>query len=404
MVMNRRTFVSLCALSALALGGVAHAQKKYGPGVTDTEIKLGQTMPYSGPASAYGTIGKTEVAYFKMINDKGGINGRKVNLLSLDDGYSPPKAVEQVRKLVEQEQVLALFQTLGTASNSAIHKYVNNKKVPHLFVSTGAAKWNDPKNYPWTVGYNLNYQFEAKIVARHLLKTKPGAKVAVLYQNDDLGKDYLQGFKDGLGDRAAKMIVAEASYEVTDPTIDSQMIQLQASGADTFYNITTPKFAAQAIRKAYDSQWRPLHFLASVASLRSLVLEPAGLNKSKDIFSVRYLKTVDEPGSDTDPAVREYLDFMKQYHPDAKALDLANVYAYNAAVLMTLVLQRCGDDLTRENLLKQATSLKDLDLPLSPPGVKINTSADDYSVYSQGQLIRFDGDHWRGVGEVLGGR
>jgi branched-chain amino acid transport system substrate-binding protein len=401
--MNRCSLLVACA-AALMLSGGAQAQKKYGPGVTDTEIKLGQTMPYSGPASAYATIGRTELAYFKMLNDKGGINGRKINLLSLDDGYSPPKAVEQVRKLVEQEQVLALFQTLGTASNSAIHKYVNAKQVPHLFVSSGAAKWNDPANFPWTVGYNLNYQFEAKIIARHLLQTKPDAKVAVLYQNDDLGKDYLKGFKEGLGDKAARMIVKEASYEVSDPTVDSQMIQLQASGADTFYNLSTPKFAAQAIRKAYDSQWRPLHFLAGVASLRAHVLEPAGLNKSAGIISVGYIKTVDEPGSEQDPAVREYLAFMQRYYPEGKPLDIANAYAYNAAALMAEVLRRCGDELTRENVLKQAANLNDLELPLSRPGIKINTSANDYSVYSQGQLMRFDGEHWKGMGAVMGGK
>lgn len=396
--------VVLPAIFICAASGSVSAEKQYGPGASDTHITLGQTMPYSGPASAYGTIGKTELAYFKMLNERGGINGRKINLISLDDGYSPAKAVEQVRRLVEEEQVLALFQTLGTASNSAIHKYVNARKVPHIFVSSGAAKWNDPKNFPWTIGYNLNYQMEARIVARHLLKARPNAKVAVLYQNDDLGKDYFKGFKDALGEKAKTMIVAEATYEVTDPTVDSQIIQLKSSGADTFYNITIPKFAAQGIRKAYDIDWKPLHLLAGVSALRTLVLEPAGLEKSKGIVSVSYLKTLDEPGVETDPAAREYFDFMKKYAPDAKAADVANIYAYNAAILMARVLEQCGDELTPENVMKQAANLREVKLPLSRDGITINTSADDYSVYSQGQLIQFDGERWVSIGEVLGAK
>ncbi len=393
---------SLVAAASLALPlRAAWAQKKYGPGVTDTEIKLGQTMPYSGPASAYGTIGKAEVAYFRMINDAGGINGRKVNLISLDDGYSPPRAVEQVRKLVEQDEVLALFQTLGTPSNSAIHKYVNAKKVPHLLLATGATKWADPKNYPWTLGFNLSYQTEGHIYARYLLKNKPAAKIAVLYQNDDFGKDVLKGVKDGLGSAGAKLIVAEATYEVTDPTVDSQILTLQASGADTFINLTTPKFGAQAIRKAWDSGWKPLHIVNNVAASVGSVLTPAGLDKSVGLLTLQYYKDPNDPQWKDDPSMLEWRAFMGRYYREGDPKDASNLYAYLASQIMTHILKSCGNDLTRENVMAQAAHIRNLKLPLLLPGMVLNTSPDDYFLVKQGQLARFTGTQWQGFGELI---
>ena len=388
--------------AACALVFPAAAQKKYGPGASDTEIKLGQTMPYSGPASAYGAIGKVEVAYFKMINEQGGINGRKVNLISLDDGYSPPKTVEQVRRLVEQDEVLALFQTLGTAANSAIHKYVNSKGVPQLLVATGATKWDDPKNFPWTMGFQPSYQSETQIYAKYLLKNKPNAKIAVLYQNDDYGRDYLKGLKDGLGAAGAKMLVAEASYEVTDPTVDSQMLTLQGSSADTFINITTPKFGAQAVRKAFDSGWKPLHIINNVSASVGSVLTPAGLDKSVGLLTLQYLKDPNDPQWKDDPAMLEWRAFMGHYNREADPKDFSNLYGYVAAQTMAQILKQCGNDLTRENVMKQAANLKNLKLPLLLPGMNLNTSASDFSPISQGQLARFTGTQWQLFGELLG--
>jgi len=388
---------ALLALSAWP----ANAQKKYGPGASDTEIKLGQTMPYSGPASAYGTIGKLQSAYFKMINEQGGINGRKVTLISLDDGYSPPRAVEQVRKLVEQDEVLALFQTLGTPSNSAVHKYVNAKKVPHLFLATGATKWADPKNFPWTLGFNLSYQAEGVIYAKYLMKSKPNAKVAILYQNDDYGKDLLKGVKDGLGAQGAKMIVAEASYEVSDPTVDSQIVTLQGSGADTFINITTPKFAAQSIRKAFDSGWKPLHIINNVGASVGSVLAPAGLDKSVGLLTVQYYKDPNDPQWKDDPAMLEWRAFMGRYYKEGDPKDTSNLYAYIAAQAMVHVLKACGNDLTRENVMKQAASIKNLKLPLLLPGMALNTSPNDFFLVKQAQLAKFTGTQWAGFGDVL---
>jgi len=397
---RRATVIAAAASLALPLGS-ARAQKKYGPGASDTEIKLGQTMPYSGPASAYGTIGKAETAYFKMINEAGGINGRKINLISLDDGYSPPKAVEQVRKLVEQDEVLALFQTLGTPSNSAIHKYVNAKKVPHLLLATGATKWADPKNFPWTLGFNLSYQAEGQIYARYLLKTKPNAKIAVLYQNDDYGKDVLKGVKDGLGAAGAKLVVAEATYEVTDPTVDSQILTLQASGADTFINITTPKFGAQAIRKAWDSGWKPLHIVNNVAASVGSVLTPAGLDKSVGLLTLLYYKDPNDPQWKDDPAMLEWRAFMGRYYRDGDPKDASNLYAYLASQIMVHILKSCANDLTRENVMKQAANIKNLKLPLLLPGMALNTSPDDYFLVRQGQLARFTGTLWQGFGDII---
>ncbi len=367
------------------------------------EIKLGQTMPYSGPASAYGTIGKVHTAYFKKINDEGGVNGRKINLITLDDGYSPPKAVEQVRKLVEQDEVLALFQTLGTPSNSAVHKYVNGKKVPHLFLATGATKWNDPKNYPWTMGFNLSYQTEGAIYGRYLLKNKPNAKVAILYQNDDYGKDVLAGVKQVLTGANAKMIVAEATYEVADPTVDSQILTLKASGADTFINITTPKFAAQAIRKVYDSGWRPLHLLNNVGASVGSVLTPAGLDKSIDIVTVQYYKDATDPQWKDDPAMLEWRAFMARYYREGNVEDASNIYGYITAQLMVQVLKQCGNDLSRENIMKQASSLKNFKQALLLPGITMNTSPTDFAPIDQAQLSKFNGKQWVLFGDVIGG-
>ncbi|MCW5622476.1 MAG: ABC transporter substrate-binding protein [Burkholderiales bacterium] len=391
--------LALAAFAAVAL--IACDQKQSVPGVTDTEIKLGQTMPYSGPASAYGVIGKTEVAYFQMVNERGGINGRKINLISLDDAYSPPRAVEQVRKLVEQDQVLALFQNLGTPSNSAIHDYVNAQKIPHLFVATGATKWGDPKNFPWTIGFQPSYQIEAKIYARYILREKPDARIAVLYQNDDYGKDYLHGFKEGLGDKV-DMIVAEVSYEVTDPTVDSQIVTLKSSGADVFFNITTPKFAAQAIRKVADIGWKPLHFINNVASSVGAVLTPAGLDKSVGVITALYMKDPNDPQWDSDPGMQRWHEFMAKYMPGADVRDFNHVYGYAAAQLMEQVLEKCGDDLSRENLLKQATSVENAQLDVGLPGITYDTGPDDYFLVEQLQLARFDGTRWVLFGEVIG--
>jgi branched-chain amino acid transport system substrate-binding protein len=393
-----------CASAALALAlaaAPAAAQKKYDPGASDTEIKIGQTMPYSGPASAYGTIGKAEAAYFKMINEQGGINGRKINFISLDDAYSPPKTVEMVRRLVEQDEVLLVFQTLGTPSNTAIQKYMNAKKVPQLFVATGATKWNDPAGNPWTMGWQPNYQTETTIYAKHILKEKPNAKIGVLYQNDDYGKDYLKGLKDGLGDKAKSMIVAEVSYEVSDPTVDSQVVQLQGSGADVFVNITTPKFAAQAIRKAFDIGWKPVHYLNNVSTQIGSVLTPAGLEKSVGLISTAYIKDPLDSQWANDPAIVEWTAFMKKYYPDGSLIDNSNVYGYTVAQTLVQVLKQCGDNLTRENVMKQAASLKDFTPNTLLPGVKINTGPKDFAPIESVQLMRFDGKSWVRFGNVI---
>jgi branched-chain amino acid transport system substrate-binding protein len=392
--------ISAGLLLALAAFPAA-AQKKYDPGASDTEIKIGNTNPYSGPASAYGTIGKTIAAYFKMVNEQGGINGRKVNFISYDDGYSPPKTVEMARKLVEQDQVLFLFQTLGTPPNTAIHKYMNMRKVPQLHVATGATKWNDPKNFPWTMGWQPNYQDEAKIYARYLLESRPNAKIGILYQNDDYGKDYLKGIKDGLGAKAKSMIVAEASYEVTDPTVDSQVVQLQASGADVFFNITTPKFAAQAIRKAYDIGWKPLHFLNNVSTQVGSVLKPAGLEKSVGLISTAYHKDPTDKQWQNDAAMKKWEAFMKKYYPEGSLIESSNVYGYTVAATLHQVLKQCGDNLTRANVMKQAAAMKGVRIDTLLPGVTISTSEQDFAPIQSVQLMRFNGTSWERFGEVL---
>ena len=397
-----KTLMLVAALIAVHVSTPALAEKKYGPGASDTEIKIGSTMPYSGPASAYGTIGRAEAAYFKMINDQGGINGRKINFISLDDGYSPPRTVEQVRKLVEQEQVLFLAGTLGTPPNSAIHKYVNAKGVPHIFLNTGATKWGDPKNFPWTVGFNLNYQAEGKIYANYILETKPDAKIAILFQNDDYGKDYVKGLKDGLGEKAAKMVIAEVSYEVTDPTVDSQIVTLKASGADTFFNVTTPKFAAQAIRKVHDIGWRPLHILNQVSASVGAVLIPAGLDKSIGLVTANYFKDPIDPQWQNEAEFKAYSVWMKKYFPEGDMRDSLNIVGYLVAQGVVHVLKACGDDLSRENIMKQMTSIKDLQVPMMLPGIKWNTSASDFFLIESAQLQRFDGKGWVRFGKVLG--
>jgi ABC-type branched-subunit amino acid transport system substrate-binding protein len=397
----KRRLLPAVALLAATLTFPALAQKKYDPGASDTEIRIGNTNPYSGPASAYGAIGKAIAAYFRMVNDRGGINGRKVNFMSYDDGYSPPKTVEMARKLVEQDEVLLLFQSLGTPSNTAIHKYMNAKKVPQLFVATGATKWNDPKNYPWTMGWQPNYQTEARIYARHILQTKPNAKIAVLYQNDDYGKDYLKGFEDGLGPQHQKMIVAKASYEVSEPTVDSQILQLKSSGADVFFNITTPKFAAQAIRAAYDSGWKPVHYLNNVSNSVGSVLKPAGLEKAVGVITSAYVKDPTDKRWANDPAMKTWREFMAKYNADADLQDPFNVYGYSVAATLEQVLKQCGDTLTRDNVMKQAASLKRFRIDTLLPGIAISTSPTDYAPIEAMQLERFNGHEFELFGEVI---
>ncbi len=390
--------------AAVAVGltaAAAQAQNNYGPGVTDTEIKIGNTNPYSGPASAYGTIGRAIGAYFNKINDEGGINGRKINFVTLDDGYSPPKTVEQVRRLVEQEEVLFVFQTLGTPTNSAIHKYMNDKKVPHLFLATGAAKWGDPENFPWTMGWQPDYQTEGAIYAQYILDNVDNPKIAVLYQNDDYGKDYLRGLRDGLGSEADKLIVAETSYEVTDPTVDSQIVTLKNSGANAFVNITTPKFAAQSIKKAYDIGWKPLHLLNNVSTSINAVMKPAGVEKGVGVISSTYMKGSTDPQWQGDPGYEDWKVWMAQYYPDGSTASTFNVYGYNVAKTLERVLRQAGDNLTRENIMRQAASLKDLEVPMLLPGIKINTSATDFRPIEQMQLQKFDGTTWVLFGPIL---
>ena len=379
----------------------AYAQKKYDSGATDTEIKIGQTVPFSGPASAYASIGKAQAAYFKMINDQGGVNGRKINLIQYDDAYSPPKAVEQVRKLVEDDEVLLTFQIIGTPSNAAVQKYLNAKKVPQLFAATGASKFTDPKNFPWTLGFNPNYFVEGRIYGQYILKEHPDAKVGVLYQNDDLGKDYLNGIKAGLGDKAAKMIVAEASYEVSDPTIDSQVLKIKDAGADLFFSASTPKQAAQAIKKIAELGWHPIHIVDINATSVGAVLQPAGLDASKGLISTNYGKDPGDPQWKDDAGMKRYFEFMAKYYPDGDKNSNFNTYGYSTAQLMVHVLKQCGDDLTRENVLKQATNLKNVELDLALPGIKGNTAPNDYRVNKQLQMMKFNGERWELFGPIL---
>ena len=398
---SRVATLSLVAAFSMAVSGAALAQKKYDTGASDTEIKVGNIMPYSGPASAYGVIGKTEAAYFKMINDKGGINGRKINFISYDDAYSPPKTVEQARKLVESDEVLLIFNSLGTPPNTAIHKYMNAKKVPQLFVATGATKWNDPKDFPWTMGWQPNYQSETQIYAKYILKHMPKAKIAVLYQNDDYGKDYLKGLLDGLGAKAKSMIVVQESYETSEPTIDNHIVKLKASGADVFVNITTPKFAAQAIKKIAEIGWKPTHFLNNVSASVGSVIKPAGYENSQDIISAAYLKDASDPQWNKDPGMEAFYAFMKKDFPDGNVLDGGTVVGYGVAQTLVEVLRKCGDNLTRANVMKQAASLKDFRTGVLLPGIQINTSATDFAPLSQLQLMKFKGEKWELFGDVI---
>jgi len=398
-----RTFGMATGAFAVALvSTVAWAAGQYSPGASDTEIKIGNTMPYSGPASSYGIIGKTDAAYFSMINDQGGINGRKINFISRDDSYSPPKTVEQVRQLVEQDQVLLMFNTLGTPPNTAIQGYLNDNKVPQLFVATGANKWNDPKHFPWTMPWFPNYGIEAHIYANYILKNLPDAKIAVLYQNDDFGKDYLNGLRAGLGPKADKMIVATQSYETTDPTVDSQIVALQGSGADVLMTAAIPKFAAQAIRKVYDIGWRPTHLLSSVSNSVGTALKPAGLEKSVGIISATYYRDPTDPQWQDTPQLKEWLAFMNNHGLSGSVTDSQAVVGYSYAQTMVAVLKNCGDNLTRDNIMKQAASLHNFTLPMLLPGITLNTSADDFQPMKQMQLEKFDGTTWKLFGTVMG--
>src|SRR6266513_366713 len=403
-VTTRRLAIASAAFVVFAASsGSALAQKKYDTGATDTEIKIGNIMPYSGPASAYGVIGKTEEAYFRKINAEGGINGRKINFVSYDDAYSPPKTVEQARKLVESDEVLLVFNSLGTPPNTAIQKYLNSKKVPQLFVATGATKWNDPKEFPWTMGWQPNYQSESQIYAKYILKELPNAKIAILYQNDDYGKDYVKGLKDGLGAKAATMIVAEESYETTQPTIDSNIVKLKSTNADVFFNVTTPKFAAQAIKKMSEIEWKPLHFLNNVSVSIGSVMKPAGFENSQNIISSAYLKDTSDPQWKDDAGMKAFDEFLAKYFPEGNRIDGSVMYGYTVAQGIVHVLKACGNDLTRENIMKQAASIRDLELGGLLPGVKVNTSATDFAPISQLQLMKFKGESWERFGEILSG-
>lgn len=403
MKQSRWLLATTIAAAATLAAGPAAAQKKYDPGASDTEIKVGNINPYSGPASAYGQIGKAIAAFFNKVNAEGGVNGRKINFISYDDAYSPPKAVEQVRKLVESDEVLLVFQPLGTPSNTAIQKYLNAKKVPQLFVATGATKWGDYKHFPWTMGWQPNYQSEGRIYAKYILEKHPNGKIGILYQNDDYGKDYVKGLKDGLGDKAKTMIISEQPYETTDPTVDSQIINLKASGADIFFNVTTPKFAAQAIKKAGEIGWKPVHFLNQVSTSVGAVLKPAGVEHAVGALSTGYLKDQTDPQWKDDAGFKNWLAFMEKYHPEGDKTSSFTGYGYTVAQTLVQVLKQCGDNLTRENVMKQAANLKNLELDMMLPGIKINTSPTDYYPIEQQQMIRFDGTRWETFGPIVSG-
>jgi branched-chain amino acid transport system substrate-binding protein len=401
MNLTRRHLLATIGGGIAATAVPAAAEKRYGPGASDTEIKIGNTVPYSGPASAYGTNGKTIAAYFNKVNAEGGINGRKINFISYDDGYSPPKTVEQVRKLVESDEVLLCFYTLGTPSNSAIQKYMNIKKVPQLFVATGATKWNDPKHFPWTMGWSPSYQGEAHIYAQYLIANHPDARIGVLYQNDDYGKDYLKGMKDGLAGKLP--VVLEAPYEVTDTTVDSQIVSLRSAGATVFFNVSTPKFAAQAIKKVAEIGWKPVHLLNNVSRSIGAVLRPAGFANSQGILSAGYTKDATDPAWKDDPAFVEWNAFMDQYYPGGDKTDTITVTAYSVAQGLVAVLRQCGDDLTRENVMKQAANLHDPRIGMLLPGITVNTGPDDYAPIKQMQMVRFAGERWEAFGPVMTG-
>ena len=399
-----RRSILVAAPSFLAFAALpARAAKQYGPGVTDTEIKIGNTGPYSGPASSYGTIPKSTAAYYRMVNEKGGVNGRKINFISYDDAYSPPKTVEQVRKLVEQDNVLLVASPLGTPTNSAIWHYMNQKKVPQLFVATGATKWDDPKHYPWTIGWQPNYQSEGRVYASYIMEHKPDGKIGLLYQNDDFGKDYLKGVKDALGEKAKSMIAVEAAYETTDPTVDSQVIGMKAAGCDVFVNTGIPKFAAQAIKKVAEIEWKPLHVISSVGNSVGATLKPAGLDNAKDLITDFYLKDPTDAQWKDDPGYKDWVAFMDQYYPEGDKTDAGNVIGPCFAQTLLQVLKQCGDELTRENVMKQAANLHDFRVPMLLPGITINTSPTDFAPIKQMQMAKFDGERWQLFGPLISG-
>jgi branched-chain amino acid transport system substrate-binding protein len=404
MHLTRRKLIHTATIAAAIVFGLgsANAQKKYDSGATDTTIKIGNIMPYSGPASAYATIGKTEAAYFKKINSEGGINGRQIEFISYDDTYSPPKTVEQARKLVESDEVLLIFNPLGTPGNTAIQKYMNAKKVPQLFVSTGAAKWNDPKNHPWTMGWQPSYQVEARIYAKYILQNHPGKTIGVLYQNDDFGKDYLIGLKEGLGDQAGKLIVAESPYETSSPTVDSQVVQIKGANPDIFFNVATPKFAAQAIKKISELNWHPVQFLTNVSGSIGGVIKPAGYDNAQGILSTAYLKDPKDAEWKNDPAMNEWRAFMTKWYPEGDLDDAATVFGYGVAKGLEQVLRQCKDDLTRENVMKQAANLN-FEIGVYLPGTHIKTSPTDFAPIEQLQMMRFKGESWERFGPVMSG-
>jgi branched-chain amino acid transport system substrate-binding protein len=399
----RRMAAFSTAIILIATGfGSAFAQKKYDTGVTDTEIKIGNIMPYSGPASAYGTIGKTISAYFRMINDNGGINGRKVNLISYDDGYSPPKTVEQARKLVESDGVFLIFGSLGTPTNAAVQKYMNAMHVPQLLVITGASRFGDPEHFPWTMGWQPTYRGEARIYASYILEHYPNAKIGLLYQNDDLGKDYVLGLKDVLGDKFDKMVTARASYEVGMPTVDSEVVAIKTANPDIFIDVASPKFAAQAIKKLAELNWHPIHILASVAGSVGAVLRPAGLEISRGILTAGYQMDVSDPEWDSYPGMQRFRVFMAKYYPDADKSDSFTLTGYNHSIGLVEILKRCGDNLTRENVMKVAANL-DFTIDTYRPGVQIKTSPTDFYPIEQEQMVRFGGEHWETFGPIIDG-
>jgi branched-chain amino acid transport system substrate-binding protein len=403
-VLSHAKSVLLAGVLAVAVANAASAQKKYDPGATDSEIKIGNIMPYSGPLSAYALIGRTQDAFFRKLNAEGGINGRKINFVSYDDSFSPAKTVEQARKLVESDEVLLIFQSLGTPTNNAIQKYLNDKKVPQLFVATGATKFGDPKAFPWTMGWQPTYQTEGRIYAKYILQNLPQGKIGILYQNDDSGRDYLKGLKDGLGAEATgRMIVGEIPYEPTDPTVERQIVTLKTLGADILFIEASPKFAAQAIRKTAEIGWKPVEFLASISNSVGSVLKPAGFENAKGILSSNYLKDPTDPAWKDDPAIKEWAAFMDKYFPDGDKTSTFSVYGYLTAQTMVQVLRQCGNELTRENVMRQAANLKNLELGLLLPGIKINTSPTDYFPVEQMQMSRFDGDHNELFGAPIGG-
>ena len=395
--------VAFALAGPLAAPSPARAARKYGPGASDSEIRIGNTGPYSGPLSNASPIPISMSAYFKMINDQGGINGRKITWISYDDAYSPPKTVEMTRKLVEQDEVLFIAGAVGTPTNSAVWHYMNQKKVPQLFVSTGATKWNDPKGHPWTMGFFVSYQAEGRIYAAYILKNKPDAKVGVLYQNDDFGKDYLKGLVDGLGDKAASLIKVKTSYETTDTTVDSQIVEMKAAGCDVLVTIAIPKFGAQAVRKVAEIGWKPLHILNGIASSVGATLKPAGLENAKGIISDNSFKDPTDPQWRNDAGYQSWLAFMDKYYPSGDKTDQQTVYGHSIAATTVQMLKQCGDDLSRENVMRQAASLHNLELPMLLPGIAINTSPTNFAPIKQAQMRRFDGERYVPFGPVLTG-